>query len=915
MHLRVETGLRSVGELVCEHLRAAGHEASLRLADSKLFELAYRRDLPLEAVTGLLGAIEPLSPSIKPLAEIPDDTTVDAVLSLGDSKDLGHWDVDIHTDHGGFADRISGTLRDLGLRIDDTDIEEVSTDELRYGGATPFARQIVRLGLGALGVRGLREVKAWSDSDNDIWLYLRDPATVGLPLRERLGVEIAADDVADAEALGELLRGRGFTRVTTALLPTAGRARFSVEVGGFEADSETRDALVSLLELHLGRLGVDASRFPLRTTEARGRLTDARIELPSRAMREGRLRPWAGSERSRWDVELRTDDPATGARVATALGAAGFEEVRVETGATGLIDARVRSGEEAASSAEEIAGVLTAELDALLPTAPVVETGTVADDTIVIELPAADGKTRDERIHAAAERWRLSLRCSDPSSFEGLQHSLRAIPWQSFETETEEVDDPEIQYGGAPAALVAVVRDMVQSHTGRRLTLNKAWSDDDHDIWIRVDGSGAGQGGSQDDDADVSLDLQAWLAEVDDGTEDATLLELHEASLRVAELRLPRRHDLRPDEAALVPDAALFAGYCLDGGTAETLAHVAESVALGEPCLLEGETSVSKTSIILYLAHLLGQPVVRLNLNGQTDTGELVGRFVPRDDAPAEGEPSHPWRWQDGLVVQAMRRGWWIVLDELNLAEPQILERLNPALERYPTLVLTEHRGEVIGGSEAPIAPQFRIFATMNPAEYAGRSALSPAYRDRWRGYRYVRPPGEADYLAMLRLLVFGEQPAVRVLGRAYEGEAVAAPLAGLAELDGIDAFLRALARFQAGVEHAANSRESALGNRRKERYVFTRRGLLALMEYLALHAGVGDGSVRSLRRALLRYFVARVHPGQDQALVVRLLDAAGIGPGVWDPEALDAAAPDDDDSDEDDGYDDEDDDDDDIPF
>ena len=68
---------------------------------------------------------------------------------------------------------------------------------------------------------------------------------------------------------------------------------------------------------------------------------------------------------------------------------------------------------------------------------------------------------------------------------------------------------------------------------------------------------------------------------------------------------------------------------------------VAQAVALREPCLLEGVTSTSKTSSILYLAALLNQPVVRLNLNGQTDTGELVGRFVPEhriDDLPLDPE-------------------------------------------------------------------------------------------------------------------------------------------------------------------------------------------------------------------------------------------------------------------------------------
>ena len=56
---------------------------------------------------------------------------------------------------------------------------------------------------------------------------------------------------------------------------------------------------------------------------------------------------------------------------------------------------------------------------------------------------------------------------------------------------------------------------------------------------------------------------------------------------------------------------------------------VALGVGHGLPVALEGDTAASKTTAILWLAHLLNQPVVRLNLHGQTDTGELVGRYVP----------------------------------------------------------------------------------------------------------------------------------------------------------------------------------------------------------------------------------------------------------------------------------------------
>jgi MoxR-like ATPase len=415
-----------------------------------------------------------------------------------------------------------------------------------------------------------------------------------------------------------------------------------------------------------------------------------------------------------------------------------------------------------------------------------------------------------------------------------------------------------------------------------------------------------------------------WFAEPTDAPL-RPLLDVDADGVRIGGLRLPRREAGLP----LVPPQAHFEHFCFDQRTAETLHHVAQSVALGEPCLLEGETSVSKTSIVQLLASLLGQPLVRLNLNGQTDTGELVGRFLPRDGsaelpidadalrasaellepesraildrAAAEGRDlnpveiqqvvanerirTHPWKWHDGLVVSAMRHGWWVVLDELNLAEPQILERLNSLLEREPSLVLTEHDNTVLGPGGVPIHPSFRIFATMNPAEYAGRSALSPAYRDRWRGYRFVQAPSEADYHAMLAFLVTGRQPEVWLRGRPYVAAEVRAPYAALASVPQIDAFLVALARFHAALESAVrdpSGTRASLGVRRQERYVFTRRGLLAVMDCLTGLLDIGTAPEEAMRVALTRYYLDRVAAQDDREVVGRLLDAAGIGAQTW---------------------------------
>jgi hypothetical protein len=387
--------------------------------------------------------------------------------------------------------------------------------------------------------------------------------------------------------------------------------------------------------------------------------------------------------------------------------------------------------------------------------------------------------------------------------------------------------------------------------------------------------------------------LQSWLQPLLPGAQP--FLEVAATLVRVGQVTLPRRRPGFGD--SFVPDLQAFRHFCLDPLTAETLQHVVTSVALREPCLLEGETSTSKTSSILYLAGLLNQPVVRINLNGQTDTGELVGRFVPAADPVEPGSAAVPetptarsfWRWQDGLVVQAMKRGWWVLLDEVNLAEPQILERLNSVLEREPTLVLTEYDNSFLGTSANPVHRDFRVFATMNPAEYVGRSVLSPAYRDRWRGYRFVPRPDESDYLAMLRFLVFGTQPQVNVLGQPYSSvpASEAPPHAALASWPSISPLLSALARFHVALERASGQSENGtarLGSRRKERYVFTRRGLLSVLQYLSSPLVLINPppTTRIVREALVRYYIGRVSAREDQTLVMQLLDAAGIGPNTW---------------------------------
>jgi midasin len=83
--------------------------------------------------------------------------------------------------------------------------------------------------------------------------------------------------------------------------------------------------------------------------------------------------------------------------------------------------------------------------------------------------------------------------------------------------------------------------------------------------------------------------------------------------------------------------------------------------------------------------------------------------------------------FQEGALVEAVRNGHWIILDELNLAPSEVLEALNRLLDDNRELYIPETQ-EVVTPH-----PHFMLFATQNPPGlYGGRKVLSRAFRNRF---------------------------------------------------------------------------------------------------------------------------------------------------------------------------------------
>lgn len=89
------------------------------------------------------------------------------------------------------------------------------------------------------------------------------------------------------------------------------------------------------------------------------------------------------------------------------------------------------------------------------------------------------------------------------------------------------------------------------------------------------------------------------------------------------------------------------------------------------------------------------------------------------------------FKFNFGPLLNAMQFGHWIFLDELNLAQPVVLQRLNIIIEGISNQFSSKNSSEVyvklpevLEANRIKVHPNFRLFAAMNFKNEVGRRKL-----------------------------------------------------------------------------------------------------------------------------------------------------------------------------------------------
>jgi MoxR-like ATPase len=155
-------------------------------------------------------------------------------------------------------------------------------------------------------------------------------------------------------------------------------------------------------------------------------------------------------------------------------------------------------------------------------------------------------------------------------------------------------------------------------------------------------------------------------------------------------------------------------------GRERELTLMLAAVAAGRDLILEGPPGTSKSTLLRAITAEWGIPLVFVEGNADLTPAKLIGHHNP---ARVLREDYSPANFVDGPLLEAMRAGGFLYVEEFNRAPEDTLNTLLTAM--------AERQIAVPRAGSVTAAPTFRVVASMNPYDNVGTTRLSTSVHDR----------------------------------------------------------------------------------------------------------------------------------------------------------------------------------------
>ena len=154
-------------------------------------------------------------------------------------------------------------------------------------------------------------------------------------------------------------------------------------------------------------------------------------------------------------------------------------------------------------------------------------------------------------------------------------------------------------------------------------------------------------------------------------------------------------------------------------------------IALKKPVLLKGPSGSGKTKLAQTISHYFQQPMQSVNCSVDLDAESLLGF---KTIISKEGQTII--EFVEGPVIQAMKKGHILYIDEINMAKPETLPILHSVLD-HRRMLTNPFTGEVIFAHE-----DFTVISAINEG-YVGTSPMNEALKNRFVSFSVPYLTGE----------------------------------------------------------------------------------------------------------------------------------------------------------------------------